>query len=659
MPVDADDTLDEPMQQQPPVDPDCTEDELEGDSSLAHSTEGAVEAQGGESTVNTTSAASASSKRARPKKRRVSGVYSKEQREAWQRRYVERKARLAREKEAAAAAQPAEAEAEAEETNEATEATRDGVQPATTEDEPSVKQEAAEAAVDEDGVISPAAAVGEDVVEKTERGRPLRASIKARQKQLEEEKKLEAEGRLRRRQEKLLAQTRVRTRVKKEEAATPSAADTAAASSPPLSPSAQPAPLSSLSSLPSSSSYQHPPPPPPPRALFSLERDKSRVVPSHCYGLDWRCVTKLTDCVYTQLHSSHSSAIDWAVVAAMMANVCPLSARECRLLWRSVAYGMDDDGYGHWKRLQVEYEEEADSDIDVELPGYDEAGVVDARTVVKSSQLRQCAKENTIDDWTAQHDHALLNVIAVWSSKSRQQQQQLAHGSRPTPHPRIALSLTSAPLSSHALPHLPSVESDWQFVANLFAHFGSAHKTPAFLHARFATLVRLALTSEGEGQAGREERARMRERVLDVLGVCEAAEGRDWLLHSGGRNWDEKRRVVDKRRSRRRQQQREASGATAEQKQALDSVQQTASTAAAAEEGVGQSQAEVADAAMAVEAVGADTDVQPMLNGTPAADNKASTGSSSNGVDVTADEAEAQTDAVDKEVSGHAASAAQ
>ena len=571
-------------QQLAAADPDVTEDEMmEGDSGLGDGAEATAEGDNDvdgandESTSATTAASSsaATAKRAPPRKRKsksqgwgVSAKKKKKSQLSWQ----ERKARIA--------AKAAAATAVAGEDEQTTEAHLDDAQQRTATDEateaadePTVKQEAMEdEAAEEEAASEAATTAAESEIEKTERGRPLRASIKARQKQLEEERKLEEEGRMRRRQEKLLAQARSKTRVKKEEPATPTATQ-------PLSLSAQPPPLSSLSSLPSSShSSSHPPPPPPPPALLSSERDKSRVVPSHCYGADWRCVAKLTDCIYTQLHSSHSSVIDWSAVSAMMANVSPLSSDECRLLWRCVAYGMDDDGYGRWKRLDPDYEDEADSDIDVELPGYDETGAADVRTIIKSSQLRHCSQENAMDGWTAQHDYALLHVLATWATKSKQQLQTPA--AVPTPPPRISLSLTSPPLSAAALPHLPSLDADWQYIAGLFQHFAATHKSHTFLQARFAALTRMAFTVDGVGEGGKEERVRLRERVLAVLGVSAEAEGREWLLHSGGRNWDEKRAVIDRRQRKHRHKRKMASGAANGQNHAAVSTNHAARAAA-------------------------------------------------------------------------------
>ena len=588
----------DPPQQQPADDPDLTEDEMDGDSGLGHSAEATAEAEeagGGGAEEQSTAASIGAARRAAPRKRKRSqgwtGSKKKKNHITWQ----ERKAMMAAR---AAAAQ-----------NEAHNKAAAGLPPladepaeaaAETAAEPAVKLEQTDETMEEQGSSSPAKAADE-VVEKTERGRPLRASIKARQKQLEEERRLEEEGRKRRREEKLLALARSKARVKKEEPATPTTTQ-------PLSLSAQSPPLSSLSSLPSyTSSSSHPPRPPPLPALQSVERDKSRVVPSHCYGVDWRCVAKLTDCIYTQLHAARSSVIDWSVVSAMMANVCPLSADECRLLWRSVAYGMDDDGYGRWKRLDPDYEDEADSDIDVELPGYDETGVADIRTIVKSSQLRQCAKEDTMDDWTTQHDRALLHVLATWTSRSKQQLH--ATTTAPTTTPRISLSLTSPPLSAAASPHLPSVAADWQYIADLFQQFATVHKSPTFLQARLAALTRTALTVDGTRGSGEEERALMRESVLAVLGVGEGVEGRDWLLHSGGRNWDEKREVVDRRLRLRRQQRTDGSGAASGEKRAAVSRQRASETAAVPTETKEDGRSEAPQAVAAAAASGATDDI--------------------------------------------------
>ena len=537
------------------LDPDVTEDERE---------EGEDEAESAAVTATAQSATSAGgTKRAPHRKRRASQGWNTKKKKpststlTWQ----EKKARAAANKAAAAAAAAAEAALgnPQQPTNAATE----------TAGEPVVKLEEAEVdEANEGGATAAPARAADEVVEKTERGRPLRASIKARQMQLEEEKRQEEEGRKRRREEKLLAQARSKTKVKKEEPNTPTA--TQPHSLPSSTQHPHPPPLSSLSSLPSSSSSSllsaasYPPGPPPPPALVSGLRDASRVVPSHCYGVDWRCVAKLTDCVYTQLHSTHSSTIDWSTVAAMMANVSTLTADECRMLWRCVAYGMDEDGYGRWKRLNPDYEDEADSDIDVDLPNCDEAGVADSRTIIKSSQFRHCAQEDTAVNWTTQHDIALLNVLTIWSTRARQQQhqhqqQQLTATTQPTP--RIALSLTNPPLSTTAAQHLPTTLADYQYIASLFLHFTATRASPAFLQARFALLARMALTVDGGG------RTEMRERVLAVLGVAEGAEGREWLLHSGGRNWDEKRTVVDRRRRLRRQRRKETGGTASGQKQ--------------------------------------------------------------------------------------------
>ena len=241
---------------------------------------------------------------------------------------------------------------------------------------------------------------------------------------------------------------------------------------------------------------------------------------------------------------------------------------------------MDDDGYGRWKRLDPDYEDKADSDIDVELPGYDESGAADIRTIIKSSQLRQCAKQDAMDDWTAQHDDALLHVIAIWASKSRQQYQTLTTALT-TATRRITQSLTLPPLCTAASPHLPSLDTDWQYIAGLFEHFAAIHKSHTFLHARFAALTRMAFTIDGRGERGRGERVRLRERMLAVLGVEEEVEGREWLLHSGGRNWDEKRTVADRRRRQHRKQRKHAGAAAIDKKPVTVSTQHALPTAVA------------------------------------------------------------------------------
>ena len=622
-------TAPEQLQAQSAVDPDITEDEMEGDSGLGNSAEATAEGENeaeGEEEEKSAAASLSTTQRAAPRKRRSKKLgwgSSKKKKLRNQMSWQEKKARMAAKAAAAAAA--------AEEAQQTTAALTDGAQQSAdaateTADEPEVKQEELAETMQEDAA-SESVKAPDEVVEKTERGRPLRASIKARQKQLEEERKAEEEGRKRRRQEKMLAQARGRTKVKKEEPATPTETQ-------PLSLSAPPPPLSSLSSLPSSSST-HPLPPPKPPALLRRERDKSRVVPSHCYGVDWRCVAKLTDCVYTQLHSTQSSVIDWSVVSDMMANVVPLSSDECQLLWRCIAYGMDDEGYGRWKRLDFDYEDEADSDIDVELPGYDETGVADVRSVVKSSQLRHCAKEDTMDEWTTQHDSALLHVLAIWANKSRQQQQ--THTATPTLTPHIALSLTSLPLSTAVLPHLPSLDSDWHYIASLFEHFAAVHKSPTFLHARFAALTRMAFTRDGTGESGKEERARLRESVLAVLGVDEGVDGRQWLLHSGGRNWDEKREVVDRRRRLHHQRRKNGSGTSNGQKQPPISTYHAVKSAGAEEKmEVKRSDApiDMATVEMAVDGSGSSQSQDAKLDSMEIAD-RATTENGVNDVDST------------------------
>jgi hypothetical protein len=205
------------------------------------------------------------------------------------------------------------------------------------------------------------------------------------------------------------------------------------------------------------------------------------------------------------------------------------------------------------------------SDIDVDLP----AGTVyNGSDVIRASCSSEHSARQELDGrivWSPALDHALLAVVSIWMEKTRQAQ-SAATAPQPAVSSSSSSSSSSLPSSSSSpslssssprpfaasLSSLPSSRSDWSFISCVFLHHSGIRRSASFLQHRFALLLRLMLTTEGEaGEQGRQLRAEDRERLLELLAVRDAAL-REQALHGGGRNWEREKPITDRRDRRRR-----------------------------------------------------------------------------------------------------------
>ena len=365
---------------------------------------------------------------------------------------------------------------------------------------------------------------GRGAEDESRKDRPLRASIKLRQQQLQDEKRRQQEESRRRQQERRrLQEEKQKRRQSRLSADRPQPAAPASRTSSASSASAAasvtetaPVPPPSLS-LPTSASASAAPSPSAAAVrpvLISAARQHGLVLPAHCYGYEWRVVLKVVDCVFSLLSSRRCSRIDWQEVAAMAGCVTALSARECRMLWRYAAYSMDDVGCSNRKRLGQEPEDELEadgSDIDVDLPAgavYNGSDVIRASCSSEQSQVQQ--PDGRSGGWHPALDRALLAVVSIWMDKTRQAQSAATAAASGQLAVSSSFSASSPQSSSSSRPFaaslasLPSSRSDWSFISCVFLQHSGIRRSASFLQHRFALLLRLTLTTEGG--AGEQDR---------------------------------------------------------------------------------------------------------------------------------------------------------